>query len=84
MSDIFAELKEKALIISQTEELPVWLLNDILEITNAAEQYGDKTDDIRQLVKQLENFDIYAGTGCFGDAVGAEAISATIRKIKGV
>lgn len=63
-------------------EFPEWLLADVLDIADNPEKYGDNIPLIEKLIAQINEYDPFAGAGCFDSSVGIEAIQATIGKIK--
>lgn len=80
--DLFEELRAVALKQSREGEFPVWLLADVLEIANTPARYADKVRLVETLVVQIADYDPYAGTGCFGTAVDAGTIQATLHQIQ--
>ena len=79
--ELFEKLRAIALQQNLSGEFPSWLLGDIIAITDAPEPYADKLHLVELLIAQISNFDLYAGTGCFGDSVGVETIQSTIRQL---
>jgi len=79
--DLFRRLAAAATRQSEEADLPSSLLADIMEIAGAPERHAAHTELIELLIEQVENFDSYAGAGCFGDAVSAGTIQATLRRI---
>lgn len=82
--NLFEKLRAVALQQSMGGEFPDWLLEDILKIADAPDSHADKVDLIETLITQIGDFDPYAGTGCFGNSVGADAIRTTIRQVAAV
>ena len=81
--DLFAKLAAVAQRQNEEADLPSWLLADILEIAGTPERYAGKPGLIELLLRQVEEFDSYAGAGCFGNSVSAGTIQATLREIMG-
>ncbi|MDD2365860.1 MAG: hypothetical protein PHN84_06815 [Desulfuromonadaceae bacterium] len=79
--DLFEELRATALRQHEEGELPKWLIKDIFTIADKPEQYFSKSPLVKLLANQIDNFDAYAGAGCFDVSVSAETIRATINKI---
>ena len=79
--DTFAELRTNATMLSEDGEFPTWLVTEILTIADKPERYTDKVHLVKQLTTQIDNFDAYAGAGCFDTSVSAETIGITIRQI---
>ena len=67
----------------QNEEgdFPSWLLTDILALARAPERYAGKEDLVELLIRQVQDYDCYAGAGCFNASVSADTIKATLREI---
>lgn len=78
---LLERLAETARRQYQENDLPEWLLAGILEITDRPEACSGHEERLRLLLQQVENFDGYAGVGCFGDTVSAAAIEATLKEL---
>lgn len=72
------ELRLVATQQSLNAELPDDLLLEILELTSDPSLMG-KEALLKKLISQLDNFDLYAGAGCFGDSCGVKEISDTLK-----
>ncbi len=79
--NVFEELGFIALKQYEASEFPKWLMAEVIVIASDPEQYANKTDLVKTLITQIENYDPYAGAGCFDSSVGVETIGATIRQI---
>lgn len=79
--DLFSKLRVVALQQGMEGEFPAWLLADILEIAGAPDQYQDKRHLIETLITQVENYNPYAGAGCFDLSFGAETIQRSLHQI---
>lgn len=79
--ELFDTLAAAAKRQSGEADLPASLLADILEVAGSPGRHAAHPELIELLLEQVENFDSYAGAGCFGDAVSAGAIQATLRRI---
>ncbi|WP_129125043.1 GSU3529 family protein [Geomonas oryzae] len=75
-------LAEAARRQHEEADLPASLLNEILEIAKG-QTPGCDVALIELLLEQVEAFDSYAGAGCFGDAVSAATIQATLDRVRG-
>lgn len=82
--DIFQRLAATATRQSAEGDLPDRLLCDILQIAGSPERYRGRLALVELLIGQLEDFDNYAGAGCFGDSVSAGTIETTVGKIMSV
>jgi hypothetical protein len=67
--------------LRENEKFPVWLLKDMQAIAGFPDRYSGSAELVALLVRQAENYDPYAGAGCFDMSVGADAIAATLKKI---
>ncbi|MBV5340351.1 MAG: hypothetical protein J0665_12500 [Deltaproteobacteria bacterium] len=72
------ELRCIATAQSLDAELPDALLSKILELSEDPAMMG-KESLVKTLITQLNNFDLYAGTGCFSDSCGVKEISDTLK-----
>lgn len=79
--DPFEELRIIAIRQNTSWDFPSWLMADVLSIADSPEKYGDTVLLVEKLIDQINEYDPFAGTGCFDTSVGIEAIQATIRKI---
>jgi len=79
--ELFERLAAAATRQSEEADLPSSLLAEILEIAGSPGRHAAHPELIELLIEQVENFDSYAGAGCFGDAVSAGTIQATLRQI---
>jgi len=66
---------------SEEGDFPSWLLADIRRIASDPETYAGKVALIELLIRQVDDFDSYAGAGCFDTSVSAGTIQATLREI---
>jgi len=79
--DPFEKLRIIAIRQNTTREFPSWLMEDVLNIADSPEKYWDSIHLVEKLIEQINEYDPFAGAGCFDTSVGIEAIQATIRKI---
>lgn len=79
--DLFNRLAAAATRQSDEADLPSFLLADILQIAGSPERYAGKSLLVELLISQVEEFDSYAGAGCFGGTVSAGTIKATVNEI---
>jgi len=77
---VLEELRQVAAEQNQDAELPDSLLSEILTLV---ERPGvlEHEADLRKLIAQLRNFDLYAGTGCFSETCSVKDISETLKHI---
>ncbi|MBU5611801.1 GSU3529 family protein [Geomonas azotofigens] len=64
-------------------DLPAWLVEEIIALRAAPTPVQGRDDRLALLLRQVEDFDSYAGAGCFGDSVSAATIAATLDRIRG-
>lgn len=78
---VLEELRHVAAEQNQDAELPDNLLSEILTL---AESPGvlEHEADLRKLIAQLRNFDLYAGAGCFSESCGIREITETVQQIR--
>lgn len=77
----FEDLRRKILQLQEEDDFPLWLLPDISKIAEAPERFSDKGNLVRQLLAQMENYDPYAGAGCFSESSSIEDIQRTLRSL---
>ncbi|MBJ6748593.1 GSU3529 family protein [Geomonas anaerohicana] len=63
--------------------LPASLVEDILALCAVPVLAEGKADLLELLLQQVEDFDSYAGAGCFGDSVSAATIEGTVNRLRG-
>ena len=64
---LLEELRHVAAEQNQDAELPDSLLSEIRTLTESTGVLEHEAD-LRKLIGQLRNFDLYAGTGCFSES----------------
>ncbi len=74
------ELRAVASEQNRDAELPDNLLAEILALTETA-TLPEHEPELRKLIGQLRNFDLYAGTGCFSETCSIKDISETLKRI---
>ncbi|QWV93317.1 hypothetical protein KP004_19465 [Geomonas oryzisoli] len=80
--DLSAQLAETARRQHDDAGLPAWLVEDILALCAAPGVCDVDEELIRRLLRQVEEFDSYAGVGCFGDSASAADIEATLTELR--
>lgn len=80
--DPFEELRTVAIRQNLVGDFPAWLLANVLAIADDPERYKDAISLVEDLTAQIEDYDPFAGTGCFNGSVGIEQIQATMRHLK--
>lgn len=74
------ELQAVACEQNRDAELPDSLLAEILAVAETA-ALPEHEPELRKLIGQLRNFDLYAGTGCFSETCSVKDISETLKRI---
>jgi hypothetical protein len=80
-TDVFERLRAAVLQQNLSGEFPSWLVAEVLEIAGRPDRYRGKAVLVERLIAQIADYDPYAGAGCFGGAVSAGAIQATLREL---
>lgn len=76
------ELLRKAVHALRREgEFPLWLLSKVDQVLEHPERHAGKAPLFERLVSELNDYDPYAGAGCFGGGTSAAAIQATLREL---
>ena len=78
---LLEELRQVAVEQNQDAELPDSLLSEILTLTEYPGVLEHEAD-LRKLIGQLRNFDLYAGAGCFSESCGVKEVAETIQLIQ--
>jgi hypothetical protein len=78
---LLEELRHVAAEQNQDAELPDSLLSEIRTLTESTGVLEHEAD-LRKLIGQLRNFDLYAGTGCFSESCSVKDISETLKLIR--
>ncbi len=76
--ELFERLERAIRQQSEEGELPDFLVEPLLAIALQPETFRGEEAKVRLLLTQVENFDAYAGAGCFGDSYGAEDLLRTL------
>jgi len=79
--DAFSRLEEAIRNQNQEGELPDFLVEPLLAIATSPERFAAHQTTVEKLLEQVENFDAYAGAGCFGDSYGPEDILRTLMEL---
>jgi len=79
--DLFKQLETTARQQNSDGELPDFLLEPLLAVAHSAEKFQDHLKTVELLLRQVENFDAYAGAGCFSDSYGPQDILRTLMQL---
>jgi len=77
---LLEELRQVAVEQNQEAELPDSLLSEILTLIERPGVLAYEAE-LKKLIGQLRNFDLYAGAGCFSESCGIREITETIQQI---
>jgi len=77
---VHEELQAVACEQNRDAELPDSLLAEILALTETV-ALPEHEPELRKLIAQLRNFEMYAGTGCFSETCSVKDISETLKRI---
>lgn len=77
---LLEELRQVAVEQNQDAELPDSLLSEILTLVERPGVLAYEAE-LKKLIGQLRNFDLYAGAGCFSESCGIREITETIQQI---
>ena len=78
---LFDDLKQAALLQHEQGDFPSWLLVDVLDVANNPDRYEGKEHLVEMLLRQVREYDPYAGSGCFDTSSGAEDIRRMLRQL---
>ena len=62
---IFSQLDKAITEAYEEGELPEFLLDDLRAIVRKPQQYAGKEEALGRLIEQLNDFELFADTGCF-------------------
>lgn len=79
---VFEELRSTAFRQSEENDFPLGLLTEILEIADNSDLYAHQCGMLELLLTQLQDFDPFAGVGCFDTSTSADTIRRTVNLIK--
>ena len=79
--DAFKRLEAAIRLQSDEGELPDFLRQPLLSLVANPERFMEKSEILERLIHQVENFDTYAGAGCFADSYGPEDILKTLMQL---
>ena len=78
---LLEELRQVAVEQNQDAELPDSLLSEILTLVERPGVLACEAE-LKKLIGQLRNFDLYAGAGCFSESCGIREITETVQQIR--
>lgn len=80
--DIFAQLRQETVLAEQDNELPDFLVEQLLSIADNPHCYRDAYEDILKIVEMLPLYDTYGQTGYIGMGVSNLILEAAIRRVE--
>lgn len=78
----FERLLRIALLQHEANDFPAHLLCEVEGVFADAGALTGREALVEKLATQIENFDPYAGTGCFDDSCSAAAIAMTLKRLR--
>ncbi len=77
------DLISRVLIAARShDELPETVTAEIVGLALLPERLAGKGDLLQRLLDQLNDYDPYAGVGCFGNGTTLEEIRLTVARLK--
>jgi len=80
--DRFAELREATLRAQVECDLPDFLAERLLAVTDSPESYPDAESEIQALLEMLPLYDTYGQTGYIGMGVSNGILEGAIRRLE--
>ena len=75
---IFRQLEQAITDAYEEGELPEFLLDDLRAIVRKPQQYAGKEEAVGRLIEQLNDFELFADTGCFKAGYDTDDIRRTL------
>jgi len=75
---IFNQLEQAITEAYEEGELPEFLLDDLRAIVRKPQQFAGKEEAVARLIEQLNNFELFADTGCFKAGYDTDDIRRTL------
>ena len=77
------ELMSRILIAARShDDLPYPVVEEIVGLATFPERLAGKGELLETLLRQLDDYDPYAGVGCFGSGTTLERIRQTLGEIR--
>lgn len=78
----FVRLLRSARQQHEENHFPAELLGEVQQLVANADALAGREAQIAELAARIEDFDPYAGTGCFGEAASAAEIAALLKRLR--
>jgi hypothetical protein len=78
----FERLLRIALLQHEANDFPAHLLREVEDVFADAGALTGREALVEELATQIENFDPYAGVGCFDESCNAAAVATTLKRLK--
>ena len=75
---LFDQLEQAITEAYEDGELPEFLLDDLYAVARNPQQYADKEATVERLIEQLNDFELFADTGCFKGGYDTDDIRRTL------
>ncbi len=75
---LFETLEQAITEAYEDGELPEFLLDDLYAVARDPQQYADKEETVSRLIEQLNDFELFADTGCFKGGYDTDDIRRTL------
>lgn len=75
---IFSQLEQAITDAYEEGELPEFLLDDLRAVVRKPQQFADKEEAVARLIEQLNDFELFADTGCFKGGYDTDDIRRTL------
>lgn len=74
----FDQLEQAITTAYEEGELPEFLLDDLRDVAHNPEKYAGKEETVRKLIEQLNDFELFADTGCFKGGYDTNDVRKTL------
>jgi len=75
---LFDQLEQAITEAYEEGELPEFLLDDLRTVARSPHQYAGKQETVSRLIEQLNDFELFADTGCFKAGYDTDDIRKTL------
>jgi len=79
--DLFNQLKQSITEEYDNGELPLNLVAPLQQVANNPEQFSDKLDTVKTLLKQVDAFEPYCDCGCFAEGFNIKDVVKTLSQL---
>ncbi len=75
---LFETLEQAITEAYEDGELPEFLLDDLRAVAHNPQQYAGKEEMVSRLIEQLNDFELFADTGCFKGGYDTDDVRRTL------